>query len=83
MGRRKSRRKRKRGKSKRSYAARKGWDTRTRREGYRQIAKAVVGVYDPVGKVQFVKNVSIAALKIANPRFYRKSRVLKKLDKAI
>lgn len=66
----------------RSATARKGWDTRTRHQGMRQIGKAVIGRSSPViSTARFVKNVSLGAHKMINPRSYRRNTLLKKIDK--
>ena len=66
----------------RSAAARKGWNTRIRRQGMRQIGKAVIGRSSPViSTARFVKNVSLGTYKVMKPRSYRRNTTLKKIDK--
>jgi len=66
----------------RSKAAVKAWVTRTRKEGLRQVVMAAASsVSDIYSKVKTIKDVAIGLIKITSPRTYRKSRVLKRLDK--
>ena len=68
---------------KRSLAAHKAWDTRIRNEGKRQIAKTLIGAINPINKIRTAKNLAIGIIKIAKPRTYRKTKILKKLDKPL
>jgi len=66
---------------KRSRAAKKGWNKRTRREGVRQVGKAIVGRQPVVSSVRCVKDLAIGGYKMANPRGYRRSNIAKRVDK--
>jgi hypothetical protein len=66
----------------RSRATIKGWNTRTRREGMRQIGKAVIARSSQiVSNAKLIKDVSIGTCKIVAPRGYRRNRPVKKIDK--
>ncbi len=65
-----------------SERARKGWDTRTRKEGFHQILHTLGPLLsETYGTVKAGKDIAIGAVKITVPRTYRKSRLLKKFDK--
>lgn len=75
---------RRRSRRKSSAAARKGWNTRTRRQGLRQVGKAVIGRSNPaISTFRFLKETSIGAYKIATPSGYRRNRIVKEIDKHI
>jgi hypothetical protein len=70
-------------KSKRSIAAKKAWITRTRNEGTRQLLNAATSLAaDAYGKVKTAKDIVFGLVKVAAPRVYRQSKMLKELDKA-
>jgi len=67
---------------KRSLAAKRGWDKRTRKAGTRQVFSAVVGRSHPViSTAKPAKDIGLGMAKIAYPRQYRRSRTAKLLDK--
>ncbi len=67
---------------KRSEAARKGWDTRTRKDGVKQVFHAIGSLLsESYGAAKAVKDIAIGTVKIAVPRSYRKNRWLKRFDK--
>ena len=76
-------RRRRRVSLRRRIAARKAWDTRTRSEGVRQALGSLLSYVDIVGKAKSLKDIIMGVLKIAAPRLYRKSRFLKRIDKAL
>ena len=67
--------------SRRRRAAQKAWDTRIRKQGTRQLINISLGFVNPVNKARTAKNVSLGLIKVARPRLYRKSKMLKTLDK--
>jgi len=67
--------------ARRSRAAVKGWDTRIRKEGVRQLIKVPLSYVNPINKVRTVKDLSLGLVKVTKPGFYRKSGFLKWLDK--
>ena len=68
--------------SKRSLAAKKGWITRTRKEGTRKLTNTVLGLAcGPINKAKTIKDVVVSTIKVIKPDLYMKSRILKKLDK--
>jgi len=83
MGRRRVYRRRPRKSRKRSIAAHKAWETRIRKEGKRQIAKTLISTINPINKARTAKNLAIGLIKIAKPRTYRKTKILKKLEKLL
>jgi len=68
---------------KRSLAARRAWNTRIRNEGKRQIARTLIGTINPINKVRTAKNLAIGMIKITKPETYRKTKILKKIDKML
>jgi hypothetical protein len=68
---------------KRSRAAKRGWNTHTRREGVRQLGKAIAGRHPVVSSVRYVKDLAIGGYKTVDPRGYRHSKIAKKVDKYI
>ncbi len=65
-----------------SERARKGWDTRTRKEGFQQILHTLGSLLsETYGMAKAGKDIAIGVVKITVPRTYRKNRLLKKFDK--
>ena len=68
----------------RSTSAKKGWNTRTRRQGISQVGKAVIGRSSPLlSTLRFVKDFTIGTYKVTSPRNYRRNKMLKKVDKYV
>ena len=65
----------------RSRVANKGWDTRIRREGYRQTFKAIAKRNPIISSLTSAKDMAMGGYKIAYPRRYRRNRLAKSLDK--
>lgn len=65
----------------RSRAAIKGWNTRIRKQGIKQLINTTIGQINPVNKVKITKDITIGLIKTAKPDLYRKHQLLKKLDK--
>jgi hypothetical protein len=65
----------------RSRAAKRGWDTRTRRQGYRQIAKTLVKRSSVASALSSAANLGTGVLKAAYPKQYRRNKLAKKIDK--
>ena len=70
---------------KKSKASQKGWDTRVRKEGIKQLSKVLISQLSSksIDKIRTSKDFVMSIIKIASPRTYRKNRYLKKLDKSI
>jgi len=66
---------------KRAQAARRGWDTRIRREGLKQVSKAIISRYSWYPLVKLAKDLVVGTYKIFNPRMYRRNRIAKTIDK--
>jgi len=79
MGRRRVRR----GYWKRGRAAIKAWNTRIRREGLRKLFGTVLGTINLYNKLKTIKDITINVIKIVKPEAYRKSKVLKYIDKKL
>ena len=79
MGRRRVRR----GYWKRRRAAIKAWNTRIRREGLRKLFNTVLSTINLYNKLKTIKDITINTVKILKPEVYRKSRVLKYIDKKL
>jgi len=79
MGRRRVRR----GYWKRRRAAIKTWNTRIRREGLRKLFNTVLSTINLYNKLKTIKDITINTVKILKPEVYRKSRVLKYIDKKL
>ncbi len=65
----------------RSRAARKAWDTRTRRQGIYQIGKAIIGRNTTISTIRFAKNLTCGTAKVVNPRGFRQSTLAKRIDR--
>ena len=62
-------------KTRKSEAARKGWDKRTRNEGKQQALEGVAGLSNPVASAALdMKDVMLGSAKTLVPRKYRKIR---------
>ena len=67
---------------KKSIAAKKGWKTRTRKEGMRELTKIVVGIASgDINKARTIKDIVVNTIKIAKPDLYLRCKTLKKLDR--
>jgi hypothetical protein len=67
----------------RSRATSKGWDTRIRNQGYRQIVKTVVNRNQMASALSSLANLGEGVYKAAYPRHYRRNKIAKKMDKYI
>ena len=77
-----SRRRRGTKSKKRSVAAKKTWDKRTRREGIRQVIGAVASeVSMSYGHFKAAKDSTVGMYKVLRPRRYRRNKWAKRLDK--
>jgi len=68
---------------KRRRAAIKAWNTRIRREGLRKLFNTVLSTINLYNKLKTIKDITINTVKILKPEVYRKSRVLKYIDKKL
>jgi len=65
-----------------SERARKGWDTRTRKEGFQQILHTLGSLLSETYEMaKASKDIAIGVVKITVPRTYRKYRWLKIFNK--
>ena len=68
-------------KADRSEAGREGHDTRTRKEGMRQVASGIIDLSSPVlSTVKAGKDIGLGTAKVIAPRKVRKNKVAKGLD---
>jgi hypothetical protein len=68
---------------KRSRAASRGWDSRIRRDGYRQIAKTLANRNPTVSALSSAGNILMGSYKAAYPRQYRRNKFAKRVNKYI
>ena len=67
----------------RSRAVSRGWDSRIRRQGSRQIAKALVKRNPTISALSSAADIGMGAYKTAYPRQYRRNKLAKTIDKYI
>ena len=65
----------------RSRAARKAWDTRIRRQGVRQVTKAIIKRNPTISAISFTKTVACGTMKAIKPRGFRNSKLAKTIDR--